>query len=82
MLISIVAILSRYTPSIVHKEIVKKDLMCFYTCSDSTREFASTLKQYQCPKVLRVDRSALPFKERDFKKNKWTKEAIDKVTNQ
>ena len=68
--------------SIVHKEIVKKDLMCFYICSDSTREFASTLKQYQCPKVLRVDRSALPFKERDFKKNKWTKEAIDKVTNQ
>jgi hypothetical protein len=66
---------------IVHKEIVKEDLMCFYTCKDSTREFASTLKQYQCPKVLYVDRPVLPFKERNFKKNKWTKEAIQKVTD-
>tara|TARA_B110000305_G_scaffold198014_1_gene223914 strand:+ start:538 stop:783 length:246 start_codon:yes stop_codon:yes gene_type:complete len=65
---------------IVHKEIVKEDLMCFYTCKDSSREFASTLKQYQCPNVLYVERPALPFKERNSKKNKWTKEAIEKVT--
>jgi|TARA_B110000444_G_scaffold201183_1_gene192970 hypothetical protein len=67
---------------IVYKEIVKEDLMCFYTCKDSSREFASTLKQYQCPKVLYVERPALPFKERDFKGNKWTREAIDKITGE
>lgn len=67
---------------IVHKEIVKEDLMCFYTCKDSSKEFASTLKQYQCPKVLYVERPALPFKERDFNKNKWSKEAIDKITGE
>lgn len=67
---------------VVYKEIVKEDLMCFYTCKDSSREFASTLKQYQCPKVLYVERPALPFKERDFNKNKWTKEAIDKITGE
>ena len=67
---------------VVHKEIVKEDLMCFYTCKDSSKEFASTLKQYQCPKVLYVERPALPFKERDFNKNKWTKEAIDKITGE
>ena len=65
---------------IVHKQIVKEDLMCFYTCKDSTREFASTLKQYQCPKVLYVDRQALPFKDGDFQKNRWTDAAIGKVT--
>ena len=67
---------------VVHKEIVKEDLMCFYTCKDSSKEFASTLKQYQCPKVLYVERPALPFKERDFNKNKWSKEAIDKITGE
>ena len=67
--------------SIVHKEIVKDDLMCFYTCKDSSREFASTLKQYQCPKTLYVERKALPYKDRDFKGNKWTDEAIERITN-
>ena len=55
--------------------------MCFYTCKDSSREFASTLKQYQCPKTLYVERPAMPFKDRDFRGNKWTKEAIGKITN-
>ena len=55
--------------------------MCFYTCKDSSREFASTLKQYQCPKTLYVERTALPFSERDFKGNKWTDEAIERITN-
>ena len=67
--------------SIVHKEIVKEDIMCFYTCKDSSREFASTLKQYQCPKTLYVERPAMPFRDRDFRGNKWTKEAIGKITN-
>ena len=67
--------------TIVHKEIVKEDIMCFYTCKDSSREFASTLKQYQCPKTLYVERPAMPFKDRDFRGNKWTKEAIGKITN-
>ena len=55
--------------------------MCFYTCKDSSREFASTLKQYQCPNILYVERKALPFKERDFKGNKWTNEAIERITS-
>lgn len=67
--------------NIVYQDIVKEDRFCFYTCTDSTREFASTLKQYSCPKTLYEDRPILPFKERDFKKNKWTKEAIAKVIN-
>jgi len=57
--------------------IVDEDRKCFYHCIDSSKEFASTLKQYQCPKTLYVDRLPLPFKERN-RKNKWTKEEIDK----
>lgn len=65
---------------IVHKEIVIEDLMCFYTCKDTSREFASTLKQYQCPKTLYVERPPLPFNERDRIGNKWTDEAIKRIT--
>lgn len=64
---------------LVYQDIVKEDLYCFYTCLDSSREFASTRKEYRCPPTLHVERPAMPFKERDFKGNKWTKEAIDKV---
>jgi hypothetical protein len=67
--------------TIVHQDIVEEDLYCFYTCTDSSREFASTLKQYTCPTTLYTERSALPYKERDFNGNKWTKKAIDKITN-
>ena len=67
--------------SIVHKEIVDEDLMWFYTCKDSSREFASTLKQYQCPKTLYVERQPMPFKQRDFQSNKWTRKAIERITN-
>lgn len=58
--------------------IVKEDLLCFYQCTDTTKEFASTLKQYSCPKHLYVDREPLPFKKRDYKGNRWTKEQIEK----
>ena len=63
---------------LVHSMIVKEDLHCFYTCTDTTREYANTLKEYSCPKKLYVDRPALPFKERERKGNKWTEEDIEK----
>ena len=62
---------------IAHKQIVEDDINFFYQCVDTTKEFASTLKEYQCPRVLYVDRPALPFKERDRKGNKWTQEQMD-----
>ena len=58
--------------------IVNEDILCFYQCRDSTKEFARTLKEYQCPRKLYVDRNPLLFKERDYKGNKWTKEQIEK----
>ena len=64
---------------IAHKTIVGDDINCFYQCTDTTKEFASTLKEYQCPKMLYVERPALPFKERDRKANKWTQEQMDKI---
>ena len=38
--------------TIAHKQIVEDDINCFYQCVDTTKEFASTLKEYQCPRVL------------------------------
>ena len=64
---------------IAHKNIVDDDINCFYQCTDTTKEFASTLKEYSCPKVLHVERKPLPFKERDRKANKWTQEQMDKI---
>ena len=63
---------------LVHSMIVKEDLHCFYTCADTTKEYASTLKQFSCPKKLYEDRPALPFKQRDRKGNKWTEEDFEK----
>ena len=59
--------------------IVNEDILCFYQCRDSTKEFARTLKEYQCPRKLYVDRNPLPFKERDRKANRWTQEQMDKI---
>ncbi len=64
---------------IAHKKIVEEDINCFYQCVDTTKEFASTRKEYPCPKVLYVERPALPFKERDRKANRWTQEQMDKI---
>ena len=58
--------------------IVRDELLCFYQCMDTTKEFARTLKQYSCPTTLHVDRQALPFSKRDRKGNRWTKEQIEK----
>ena len=30
---------------IAHKQIVEDDINCFYQCVDTTKEFASTLKE-------------------------------------
>ena len=38
--------------SLVTQRIKGEDLYCFYQCVDTTREFASTLKNYRCPKTL------------------------------
>ena len=65
--------------SLVTQRIKREDLYCFYQCVDTTREFASTLKNYRCPKTLYADRAALLFKHRDHKANKWTEEDINKV---
>tara|TARA_A100001035_G_scaffold113464_1_gene89056 strand:+ start:6289 stop:6534 length:246 start_codon:yes stop_codon:yes gene_type:complete len=62
--------------SLVDQRFKNKDILCFYQCQDSSREFASTLKNYRCPKRLYADRAALLFKDRDFKKNKWTEKDI------
>ena len=64
--------------TLVHQQLVREKLNCFYTCTDTTKEFASTLKQYRCPKVLYADRPGLPFKDQDRKGNKWTKAQIEK----
>ena len=65
--------------TLVTQRIKREDLYCFYQCQDSSREFASTLKNYRCPKTLYADRAALLFKHRDHKANKWTEEDINKV---
>ena len=49
---------------LVKQEIIGEDRNCYYICVDTSKEFASTLKQYQCPKVLFEDRPALPYSER------------------
>ena len=36
--------------TLVTQKIKDDDLYCFYQCVDTTREFASTSKQYFCPK--------------------------------
>jgi hypothetical protein len=61
-----------------HQKIIEDDILCFYQCRDTTREFARTGKEYQCPQKLYVDRKPLPFKDRDYKGNRWTKEQIEK----
>jgi|TARA_B110000046_G_scaffold8595_1_gene8737 hypothetical protein len=63
---------------LVHQMIVKEDLHCFYQCTDTTKEYASTLKQYSCPHKLFEDRPALPFKEQDRKGNRWTEDDYKK----
>ena len=65
--------------TLVTQKIKDDDLYCFYQCVDTTREFASTSKQYFCPKTLYEDRMPLPFRDRNHKKNKWTDEDIDKI---
>lgn len=64
--------------SLKHEMIVKKDLLCFYQCVDTSKEFARTLKEYSCPTRLYADRMPLPFRDRDYKGNRWTKEQIEK----
>tara|TARA_X000001036_G_scaffold437245_1_gene482162 strand:+ start:1217 stop:1417 length:201 start_codon:yes stop_codon:yes gene_type:complete len=49
---------------LVRQEVVGPDRKCYYLCQDTSKEFASTLKQFQCPKVLYEDRPALPYSER------------------
>ena len=65
--------------SLVDQRFKNEDIYCFYQCQDSSREFASTLKNYRCPKTLYADRAALLFKHRDHKAKKWTEEDINKV---
>ena len=68
--------------SLKYNGINDTDRMCFYQCQDSTKEFASTNKQFQCPPKLYVERKPLKFKYRDFKANRWTKEQIEDMLNQ
>ena len=49
---------------LVRQEVVGPDRKCYYLCQDTSKEFTSTLKQFQCPKVLYEDRPALPYSER------------------
>ena len=50
--------------SLRDQEIVHEDRKCYYVCQDGTKDFASTLKQYQCPYRLYVDREPVPFQQR------------------
>lgn len=45
-------------------EIVEDELKCYYTCQDTSKEFASTDKQFSCPDKLYVDREPIPYKDR------------------
>lgn len=56
--------------NLVEQRIEGLDKKCYYICVDTSKEFASTLKQFQCPQVLYEDRPALPFSEQD-RKRKW-----------
>lgn len=56
--------------NLVAQRIVKEDLNCYYICTDYTKEFASTLKQYRCPSKIYEDRAPLPWKEQD-RSTKW-----------
>tara|TARA_B100000927_G_C16469930_1_gene471123 strand:- start:2043 stop:2285 length:243 start_codon:yes stop_codon:yes gene_type:complete len=61
--------------------IKDEDRMCFYQCRDSTKEFARTNKEYQCPNKIYVERPALKFKDQDWKGNRWTKEQVEDMKN-
>ena len=50
--------------SLSYSEIENEDILCYYTCQDTSTEFARTLKQFSCPKRLRVDRPAIPWRDR------------------
>ena len=52
---------------IANKEFEGKELKCYNKCVDGTTDFARTNREYQCPKVIYVDREPVPFRER-FKK--------------
>ena len=45
-------------------KIVGDEIKCYYICQDTSKEFASTGKQFSCPKKLYVDRDPIPFKDR------------------
>ena len=51
------------TCNLYKQEIVGEDRQCYYKCTDTSKDYASTLKQYQCPKRLQVDRPPLKFKD-------------------
>lgn len=53
--------------NLILQRIEGEDKQCFYKCSDTSKEFASTLKQFQCPRRLYVDRPPIPFKDREKK---------------
>ena len=61
--------------------IKDEDRMCFYQCRDSTKEFARTNKEYQCPNKIYVERPELKFKDQDWKGNRWTKEQVEDMKN-
>ena len=63
--------------SIQFNVIAGDERMCFYQCKDSTKEFARTNKEYQCPNRLYVERKPLPFKEQDWKNNRWTRDQVE-----
>lgn len=67
--------------SIQFQAIKDLDRMCFYQCTDSTKEFVSTNKEYQCPKKLYIEREPLKFKDQDWTSNRWTKEQVEQMKN-
>ena len=67
--------------SIQFQAIKAEDRMCFYQCVDSSKEFARTNKEYQCPNKLYIDREPLNFRDQDWRGNRWTREQVEQMKN-
>ena len=67
--------------SIQFVAIKDEDRMCFYQCKDSTKEFARTNKEYQCPNKIYVERPPIKRKDQDWKGNRCTKEQVEDMKN-
>ena len=81
-MILVLAMAGLMSCSIQFTAIKDEDRMCFYQCTDSTKEFARTNKMYQCPNKIYVERPPLKFKDQDWRGNRWTRQQVEDMKDQ